>query len=304
MTRNRILVVGNSGVEKLNFVKKLFQISCREFPQSQVTHDLEVSDGKCHRLRIPWLIDTKYYTAEVEFLIEDVHIDKHREMAQTYKNPNDEIGQTVDAFIYMCSKDDLGTFQGIRDWLTFLEDCDPGIRVCVADGTAEEEVEAIESWCIDNQFEYIDMTRTTDIAFDKAGADLALEVLQTNMWDGMTRKDNVSAAKNLKTEEQEQLYKEMADLKLNSKQDEEKKKFLFNESDAEEGNEDDTEFLTDEDVRFMQKELFGSISEEDGLDKAFEALQAIRDKGRTLSDSERRKLAAQVALSFAAELEL
>lgn len=54
----------------------------------------------------------------------------------------------------------------------------------------------------------------------------------------------------------------------------------------------------------MQSKLFGSIDEEDGLDKTFQMLQSMREHGKTLSDQERRKMAAQVALSFAAQLGL
>lgn len=74
----------------------------------------------------------------------------------------------------------------------------------------------------------------------------------------------------------------------------------------------------------MRDQLFGGIDEDDGLDKAFEAIQSMRGKrvlagfsliqvhstvyyvehGKNMSDEERRKMAAQVALSFAAQLGL
>lgn len=57
-------------------------------------------------------------------------------------------------------------------------------------------------------------------------------------------------------------------------------------------------------INEMQSKLFGSIDEEDGLDKTFQMLQSMREHGKTLSDQERRKMAAQVALSFAAQLGL
>lgn len=78
-----------------------------------------------------------------------------------------------------------------------------------------------------------------------------------------------------------------------------------------------------EDVGIMHDQLFGDIDQEDGLDKALQSLQAMRGKrrqpltrvisltdlywlerGKDLPDEERRKMAAQVALSFAAQLGL
>jgi hypothetical protein len=50
----------------------------------------------------------------------------------------------------------------------------------------------------------------------------------------------------------------------------------------------------------MQQELFGAFDDpNDGLDVVFTKIQELRDQGANLPDSERRKLAAKVALSFA-----
>lgn len=77
---------------------------------------------------------------------------------------------------------------------------------------------------------------------------------------------------------------------------------------------------TESEIRRMQEHLFGDIDKEDGLDKALETMRALRGKldiklvamarltqrvteqGKNLPDDERRKLAAKVALSFAAQL--
>jgi hypothetical protein len=52
----------------------------------------------------------------------------------------------------------------------------------------------------------------------------------------------------------------------------------------------------------MRKQLFGALDDpNDGLDQAFAQIQSLKEMGATLPDNERRKLAAQVALSFAAQ---
>lgn len=58
---------------------------------------------------------------------------------------------------------------------------------------------------------------------------------------------------------------------------------------------------TEKDIEKMQKDLFGAFDDpNEGLDQAFAKIQNLRELGANLPDSERRKLAAQVALSFAA----
>ena len=47
----------------------------------------------------------------------------------------------------------------------------------------------IEDWCLDHQFEYVDLDENTVEPLDKAGWDLAVDVLQTNLWDGMSQKE-------------------------------------------------------------------------------------------------------------------
>jgi hypothetical protein len=58
---------------------------------------------------------------------------------------------------------------------------------------------------------------------------------------------------------------------------------------------------SEKDIRKMQQELFGAFDDpNDGLDQAFAKIQNLRELGANLPDNERRKLAAEVALSFAA----
>ncbi|CEG77880.1 hypothetical protein RMATCC62417_12561 [Rhizopus microsporus] len=89
-------------------------------------------------------------------------------------------------------------------------------------------------------------------------------------------------------EEEQDLIREIQELQLYKEEEEEENMDLPSQSEISE----------------MQSKLFGSIDEEDGLDKTFQMLQSMREHGKTLSDQERRKMAAQVALSFAAQLGL
>lgn len=86
------------------------------------------------------------------------------------------------------------TFEGIKAWLPFLDKCAPAIRLCVSTGAGSGS-EAFEDWCLDHEFEYVDLEQKTVEPLDKAGWDLAVDVLQTNMWDGMKQKEQDANAR-------------------------------------------------------------------------------------------------------------
>lgn len=71
----------------------------------------------------------------------------------------------------------------------------------------------VNDWCISNGFDYVDMDETTDTPMDKVGAELALDIIQTNFWDGMIKKKV-----NGQTEE-EDLIREIQELSLQQQKD-------------------------------------------------------------------------------------
>ncbi|KAI8142490.1 hypothetical protein BJV82DRAFT_144027 [Fennellomyces sp. T-0311] len=295
LLRNKILVVGNKDSGILDFVKGIFKACDKEFPQKLVDEELKKSEGKHSGICIPWTIDTKYYTAKVDFWLDQV--DGDQDVIKGYADQNNGIGQVVDAFVYVFRKDELSSFDGIKDWLPFLESCEPSIQLCVADGKQEDDdLALIEDWCLDHQFEYVDLDQKTVEPLDKAGWDLAVDVLQTNLWDGMSQKEPDSKKSNEPLLEDEEFYKELQMLSLEKEKDQPK--------DSTDANDDDIDFdmPSQSEILRMQQQLFADIDKEDGLDKAFETMQALREQGKDLPDDERRRLAAKVALSFAAQL--
>lgn len=81
-----------------------------------------------------------------------------------------------------------------------MERCEPSVLLCVS-GVKEttdesKDSSSIEEWCLDHQFEYVDLQEKTVEPLDKAGWDLAVDVLQTNLWDGMTQKEQDNAKVN------------------------------------------------------------------------------------------------------------
>lgn len=75
-------------------------------------------------------------------------------------------------------------------WLPFLEQAEPNIRMCINYGsTKEEEAAEMNDWCLSHAFDYVDMNEVkSDVPFDKVGIELALDIIQTNLWEGMVKK--------------------------------------------------------------------------------------------------------------------
>ncbi|KAI9008755.1 hypothetical protein CLU79DRAFT_776750 [Phycomyces nitens] len=308
MLRNKIFIVGHANVGKLDFVKGAFECSETEFPKEIVDNQLKELNDSHAGLRIPWTIDTKYYTANIDFWLDEIAPESIEKDIKAYTDQSHGITKVIDAFVYVFRKDKPETFSSLSFWLPFLEECDPSIRLCVGrtgdcKNTEPKETIDYEEWCLDHEFEYIDLDETTKDPLDKAGVELAVEVLKTNMWDGSSHKDTVGQKPhrpeyNKKEEDyedededdEEEFYRELQ--KLNIKHD-------GIQSDE---NDDDFGLPNQDEINMMKNQLFADLDGEDGLDKAFETLNAMREKGKDLPDAERRKLAAQVALSFAAQL--
>ncbi|GAN04855.1 conserved hypothetical protein [Mucor ambiguus] len=297
MFKNKIFVTSQPNASTLQFVKDIFAASNnREFPQKLVDTRLKDTNGDLVGVCIPYEIDTKYYTAKVDFWLDEIDKVTEKETIKAYCEKDTEISKVIDAFVFIFDKNEPSSFNTVKEWLSFLDQTEPGIRLCI--GTSSEQpfdmqVDAeINDWCLLNSFDYVDMDEKSDIPMDKVGIDLALEIIQTNFWDGMVKK-NVSGVA-----EDEALLSDLQELKLAHDRD------ILRLGDGDDDEEEIGEMPTQHEIDKMRDELFGDIDGEDGLDKAFEAIQAMREHGKNLSDEERRKMAAQVALSFAAQLGL
>ncbi|KAG1151493.1 hypothetical protein G6F37_001071 [Rhizopus arrhizus] len=277
IVRNKIFITSNKqDTSSLQFVKDLFKQSKTPFPEKPVEERLKETKGDVTGVCIPYKLDTKYYTANVDIWLDEI---EKQETMMAYSE-NEEVAKSIDAFVFIYHEDGL---KSINWWLPFLEVSEPGIRICIGYDQATEEM---NDWCLSNGFDYVDMNEEkTGTPMDKVGIELALDILQTNMWDGMIRKSN-----NNITEEEEELdlIREIQELQLHK---EEKEDY------------DELDLPSQSEINEMREKLFGSLDgEEDDLDNTFQMLQSMREHGKTLSDQERRKMAAQVALSFAAQL--
>ncbi|CAO3611156.1 unnamed protein product [Mucor hiemalis] len=73
MLRNKIFVTGHPKGSTLEFVKDIFTTSkSKSFPQKLVDDRLKETKGDLVGICIPYEFDTKYYTAKVDFWIDEI----------------------------------------------------------------------------------------------------------------------------------------------------------------------------------------------------------------------------------------
>ncbi|KAI7897574.1 uncharacterized protein BX663DRAFT_527867 [Cokeromyces recurvatus] len=274
MLKNKIFVTSHPNKSTLQFVIDLFRTSNREFLQTLVDDRLKETKGDVVGVCIPYAIKTKYYSANVDFWLDE--IDPSPDTVKAYCEKDSDVSKVVDAFIYLFDKNKPNTFDAVKRWKPFIEQAEPNVRIVLGTTSkkplTEEMEHTIYDWCASNNFMYVDMDETSEMPMDKVGMDLILATLENNMWDGMIKE------------------------KENNKKDELK---IMNDLD-----DDLLDLPTQDEIESLRKELFGNIDEEDGLDKVFETIQSMREHGKSLSMEERRKMAAKVAFSFAAQFDL
>ncbi|RUP44055.1 hypothetical protein BC936DRAFT_150010 [Jimgerdemannia flammicorona] len=237
LLKNKILVIGRRRVGKLALITKLLTVVSHPLPP-----DLPPATNPTGHagLKIPWRIDTKYYAADVQFWVDETASpgeEAVEEAMRQYEDKANGVGDVVDAIVFVFRRDRHDTFTDLERWTPFVRRYEPAIALCVGveaglvggeanveAGTAKER-EEYEDWCLENGFEYIDLdareedddntgsdhaeaTRTTD----PPGLARVLEALQSNMWDGMTRKpaasDGADRLRHIQREEEDECDEE------------------------------------------------------------------------------------------------
>ncbi|KAF9413237.1 hypothetical protein BGZ94_000803, partial [Podila epigama] len=158
-------------------------------------------------ITIPWKIDTKYYSVDVAFWIDETDPQGKSAMEQMVESGElDDLGSVVEAVVFCFSKNRPDTFYDVDPWVSFVERHETPITLCVNTDTsippeeaeqpeymAEDDVEVVEDyadWCLLNGFEYIDLQDKPDPEYplDHVGLDRLMEALAAHIWDGLKRK--------------------------------------------------------------------------------------------------------------------
>ncbi|KAG0046759.1 hypothetical protein BGZ83_008070 [Gryganskiella cystojenkinii] len=182
---------------------QLSQLSTNDPPDTPMRPNKQDHSG----VTIPWTIDTKYYSVQVDFWIDETDAQGTAELERMIESGGlDEMGTVVEAVVFCFSKNEPSTFHDIKPWLAFVERHEPSITLCVATDAPMEEsyelknapsssneyIEDYDDWCRGNGFEYIDLHEQRDeVAQDEhVGLDRIMEALAAHMWDGLKRKSS------------------------------------------------------------------------------------------------------------------
>ncbi|GBB95500.1 hypothetical protein RclHR1_02550012 [Rhizophagus clarus] len=304
LIRNKILVLGRRGAGKLSIIKQLLSIT------NHSIDSFNTEDKNHSGIKIPWNINTKYYNAKVDFWIDEtLHKDHvNKEVIQGYENEENGIGKVVDAILFIFKKDELGTFDDIKVFLPFIQQYDPAITLAIGTGKNAHDIndDSYEDWCLENGFEYVDMEATKKENIDeRIGIERILEALQSNMWEGLTRvSQTVSKSSNIDDDDcHGEFIEALSQAKSRVDEEPESLSSQLHDHNSAPFDDNDAEFFGDvlpsqQEIESMYSQIFCDFDDEDGLDKIFVRLNNLREKSKSLSDEERRKLAASVACSF------
>jgi len=227
-------------------------------------------------------IETKYYTANVKFLI--VKIDNN------ILEDLEELQQTCDTLLIVFETPSIDSFNTITSWCSTnlnLQEGNFSTTLCISKSQNTNIEEVINEWCLENGSEYIavdDKIQETNVQSntpfeEKFGIDRIVEVLECNMWPSMVQKTESGRTKEITdsiNQEKQSKTSTVLDTQINTFT---KGLENFFASTMEEEND-------------QEDESFSSF------ERTLSELSALRNSSKDLPDSERRELAAKVAETF------
>lgn len=199
-----VLIVSSSNTKPKSLIKLITKNTFK---------DNESNDE--HKTSQPWVIDTKYYTADITL----VGISKTYERTQSFN-------ETVEALIvHMDTNKDTG-LEELQEWETIEKECEPEVKILLTnycnDDTKITRAKALD-WCIRHSYELIelypsqkiDISEQQDIIEEKLGVDRVIEALQTHVWSNLVMKDRNTSTNLPKMPDDATLFEKMQDADLN-----------------------------------------------------------------------------------------
>ncbi|KAJ8919431.1 hypothetical protein NQ315_016528 [Exocentrus adspersus] len=140
-----------------------------------------------------WLIDTKYYTAEVQIL----------GLEQNYIR-TEEFNKNVEALIIHMDSNKPSGLDDILHWKDLEKDCNLEIKLLISNYCTEDtkvtKTKATE-WCLKHGFEFVELypmvnsSPEEEIIKEKFGVDRIIEALQTHTWPNLVMKNKSKTSK-------------------------------------------------------------------------------------------------------------
>lgn len=147
--------------------------------------DDELEESDC--ISKKWHIDTKYYSAEVNFI----------GITEDYVR-TEEFNDNVEALIIHMDSNKSTGLEDLKKWETLENDCNPEVKLLISNYFAVEtkitQNRATE-WCLKRGYELVELypnKATTEeseqIIAEKTGVDRIVEALQAHMWPNLIMK--------------------------------------------------------------------------------------------------------------------
>ncbi|KAJ8936956.1 hypothetical protein NQ318_015574 [Aromia moschata] len=135
----------------------------------------------------PWLIDTKYYTAEVNIF------GLEKEYVRT-----EEFNKNVEALIIHMDSNKQSGLDVLTQWASIENDCNLEVKLLLSNYCTEDTKITRDSaveWCLIHGFEFIELYPTInkseleeEVIKEKFGVDRIIEALQTHTWSNLVMK--------------------------------------------------------------------------------------------------------------------
>jgi hypothetical protein len=135
----------------------------------------------------PWHISTKYYEADVHFLLLP-----ERDLV------SESFSKAIEAAVFHVDID-ADSFTSLQTWIPFVNEFEPEIRILCCDNAPENGPVTriqIQTWCIDNGFEFVELNPTAEEVDDEVEDDFhesnsylrIRQALQAHPWPNLTLK--------------------------------------------------------------------------------------------------------------------
>uniref|UniRef100_A0A3P9ILV4 Alpha and gamma adaptin binding protein n=1 Tax=Oryzias latipes TaxID=8090 RepID=A0A3P9ILV4_ORYLA len=141
----------------------------------------------------PWIINNKYYTADVRLCT----VPRITQMSS-------EIAQSMQAFIAYFDSKTKGGLEKLNPWISVVADLAPEVLILVCDRVSEDGVTRHEAqqWCLAHAFELVELNPQElpdedDDFPESTGVKRIVQALNANVWSSVEMKDGHNQGFNL-----------------------------------------------------------------------------------------------------------
>ncbi|XP_010795687.1 alpha- and gamma-adaptin-binding protein p34 isoform X2 [Notothenia coriiceps] len=249
----------------------------------------------------PWIINNKYYTADVRLCV----VPSPFQMSS-------EIAQSMQAFIAYFDSTVKDGLEKLHTWISVVEDLTPEVLILVCDRVCETGVTRHEAqqWCLAHAFELVELNPQElpdedDDFPESTGVKRIVQALNANVWSSVEMKDGhnqgfglmsslVAARHNNPRSCQEP---QSSSLPVEGSVVSEEPNQTESTSNTETQVETVVDSMTDLDIQELANLTAGDV-DMDNFERLFSKLKEMKDKASSLPHEQRKVHAEKVAKAF------